>query len=396
MASSQSLAGSPVQTTRSIKRVAVVLDMVTQSTRSMMAGIAKYASERGDWQISSTVSVGLQVYSHDQLESFDGMITGIAPPRFPKHLSVVYIGTPSGSPIGPTFCMDNSRVGERAAHYLRSLGAASFAFVGLEPAIWSQERGRSFCESLKGDGIKVHVYQVTDWTSWHGSETTMRQIADWLAPLPKPVALFGADDKLAVAAVAAAQSVGLRVPDEVAVLGVNDDDLCCTAVVPPLSSIRIPGTQQGYEAARCLDAMMHGKPSTPIVTRMQPGEVVRRGSTDVLSYADPLVCDAIRMIRLRGRTEPITVEEIADRLGVSRQHLTRIFKQYARRSVKEEIDAVRAAVLQDMLENSSQPIKAISSRMGFATLSHMSRFCTRVLKTSPRQVRSDRIKRSPT
>jgi LacI family transcriptional regulator len=178
------------------------------------------------------------------------------------------------------------------------------------------------------------------------------------------------------------------VPEQVALLGVNDDDLACASTVPPLSSIRPNSEQIGYEAARQLDRGMAGKPAgKPTVTRIAPQEVVQRGSTLVMGYDDPVVCDAMRLIQIRAPREPVMVDQIAAELRVQRQQLNRAFYDCVGHSPKQEIDRVRGERLRAMLMSTSMPMKQIAYEMGFGSPSQLIRFCRRVHSRTPLELR---------
>ncbi|HEX3357022.1 MAG TPA: substrate-binding domain-containing protein [Tepidisphaeraceae bacterium] len=355
----------------------------------MATGVAKYASERGNWSI---------VVAHDQPEFYvvlgdddygklDGIVAGYAWERLPQiDCPVVYAHTPDRPNTAPTVCADNTEIGRLAAAHLMSLGLPYVAFVGIETNAFSYERQHGFERELK-----IHCRQAQLpllFSNWHEMMHGTRKLKSWLSTLLLPCAVFCADDRIASVVVSAARQSNIQVPERLAILGVNDDDLACASTVPALSSIRINGDLIGYEAARQLDRSMSGEsPNRRVVVRIPPKEVVQRGSTRVMGFDDLTVCEAMRLIQARAIREPVVVDQIAAQLGVHRQQLNRSFVECVGHSPKNEIDRVRGDRLRALLLSSAMPIKQIAYEMGFGSPSQLIRFCRRMYSKTPLELR---------
>lgn len=371
------------------RRVGVFLNLLTKHTRNIAAGFVKYASERGNWSVVvAQNTAGLRVVlGDDNLGKLDGVIAGYEQEQLPPdHGAIVYVLTPDRPTNVPTVCSDNLAIGQLAASHLVSLGLPYLSFVGVEPHAFSRERQEGFERELKSR--RRTALPPLLFTSWdeltHGAE----RVRAWLRTLLLPCAVFCADDHMAATVAAGARRLRIQVPEQLAILGANDDDLACASTAPALSSIRLNGEQIGYEAARQLDRSMSGEPpGRPTILRIPPEEVVQRGSTLVMGYDDPVVCEAMRLIQMRAPSEPIMVDQIAAELRIQRQQLNRSFSDCVGHSPKQEIDRVRGERLRALLMSTTMPMKQIAYDMGFGSASQLIRFCRRVHAKTPLEIR---------
>ena len=201
-----------------------------------------------------------------------------------------------------------------------------------------------------------------------------RTLCAWLKALPKPVALFVANDVRGRQVLNSCLKVGVAVPQEAAVLGVDNDEMLCETSHPQMSSIQMNAEQAGFEAARLLDKMMHGsrRDSTKqsIVT-YGFSRLVTRCSTEVIQVADPLIARSLEFIRIN-TSASLTVDALARHIGASRRLVERRFKSILGRTVYAEIMRVRLERVQMMLRETPMTIEAIADTCGFASASHLS------------------------
>ena len=211
----------------------------------------------------------------------------------------------------------------------------------------------------------------------------------WLEGLPKPCGVMACDDYRAIAVIAACDRLGLRVPEDVAVLGVNDDDLSCRITRPPLTSLPLPGYDIGYTAASLIDRALAGEALPAQVLRLPSEPIVVRESTDVLHYSHADVVAAVRQIRREAGRRPVTVEDLADAVGVTPRTLQDHFQQDLGRTPKQEIDRVRTRVLRQKLLQTDWPIKQIAFHTGFASPAEFSRYFKRQTGLTPNGFRAE-------
>ena len=203
-----------------------------------------------------------------------------------------------------------------------------------------------------------------------------------LKALPKPIGILAKDDIAAATLIHACQRLGFRVPDDVAIAGVNNDELFCYTTSPPLTAVRYPGEAIGFRAAAILDRLMQGETDIPHETIIPVSGLVERESTDILHIADPIVATALRRIRRDGPTYPIQVNELVAESSLSRAAFKRRFVQTLGYAPKAEIKRVRLASLEDLLRTTEWPVKQIASHMGFESMEELGRFMRRETGTT--------------
>ncbi len=193
----------------------------------------------------------------------------------------------------------------------------------------------------------------------------------WLKKLPKPTAVFAANDSRGRQVLNACLSADIAVPYEVAVLGVNNDVLICETSLPPLSSIAVDMEQAGYKAAEMLDKLMHnGKLDEPHV-RYEPDNIIHRASSQCLQVNDRLVIRALEFIRINSGLN-IRVIDVAEHVNISERWLEKLFAQELDRSVVKEIHRVRAQTIYNLVTKTKLPFGKIAERCGFTSSNHLS------------------------
>jgi LacI family transcriptional regulator len=265
-------------------------------------------------------------------------------------------------------CVDHGKIGEVAANYFLERRFQSFAFCGVAGAHFATERQRGFERTLQNAGRECH-------TTWFKPDYGVPKqsaawvepapgVARWLAKLPKPLALMVSNDQLGLAILSACGDADMRVPDDIAILGVDDDELMCTMANPPLSSIPIPAKRIGYEAASELAAMMAGYPQSDGPLILPPLPIVPRASTERMAASDPDVRKALELIGANAG-QRFCVQDIADRLAVHRRTLERKFHRELSTGIQDEINRSRIQKAQLLLKDTDLSIAAIASKSGF-------------------------------
>lgn len=287
----------------------------------------------------------------------------------------------------PTVMSDNEAIGERAAAYLLSRGFRHFAFLGPDRE-WSRERRAGFCRRIAGEGHGVEelasigvgdLRKVTD-------ARVQRRLGRWIEGLRRPVALFAAADFAARTCLHASLAMGLRVPEEVALLGVDNEIAICELAPVSLSSIPQDLHRIGYEAARLLDGMMAGRrgPARPVL--IGPAELVVRRSTDSFAFDDPHVLAAVREIHATPVAE-LSMKGILRTAGVSRQWLDRRFKALVGKTPSQVIREVRLERARALLSTTHLPVGEIARRCGFLRAENFTRLFRSATGRSPGEYR---------
>jgi LacI family transcriptional regulator len=279
-------------------------------------------------------------------------------------------------PLSTCTCtrFDSFACGRLAAEHFLERHYTSFAFVGEPHGLyWSVEREQGFKETLARAGRSCHVYGRLSEAEKRDWAVEQPRLQAWLRSLPKPIALFAAMDGRGRQVLDACMGAGIAVPDEVAVLGVDNDELICDATFPTMSSIQANNQQTGYLLAEHLDALMSGKRLRKRVIPTTPTRVVTRRSTDATVIADRQIARALEFIWRNAGRQPIRVSDVVREIGASRRFAERHFKTVAGRTILDEIRRVRLERVCTLLAETNLPIGEITRQCGFERESYLAR-----------------------
>jgi LacI family transcriptional regulator len=296
------------------------------------------------------------------------------------------------APDWPCVSEDNPAVGRLAHRHLADKGFRRFGFWGLPGEVYSDKRERGFFDAAAEAGHAIFVQPGSryaggaDESGPGETPTGAAALEAWLANLPRPAALLLADCNLAAQAAWACRSLSIRLPEEMALLSVNNDELLCEITTPPLSSIEQNCRQIGYEAARRVDAILDGRDDAPRVQLVEPRAVIERQSTESLAVDDEQTAEALRFIRRRA-LEGISPQDVLDRVAAARTSLEQRFKQTIGRTIFQEILRVRLQHARRLLAETDWKIATIAERCGFASASYFTTAFGKALGVSPSEYR---------
>ncbi len=366
------------------------------SSRQKLRGILRYNQDHSQWHIQLFHNRPDDVvFSGKIARDINGVITDmfscrqfgerIAAMNIP-YLCLDFTGEPQYF-AQSKFCQvncDNAAAGRTGANHFLERQYNHFGFVNdLKNSIWSLEREEAFVQTLAQNGKFCQVYR----SKAHQEKTFLDERGDfhslraWLAQLPKPVAVMAAMDARALQVINACYEEGLSVPDDVAVLGLDNDPLLCQACSPQLSSIPMCSEEAGYYGAQMLDLLMKDELGSKSIYVYGPKPVVMRESTNAVRYDDPLVSETLRFL-WNTSSLFVNVGEVAKELGVSRRLLEVRFKEAVGHPVIEEIIRLRLDRVCGLLAYSSYSLSEITEMCGFSCLSYLARlFKQRLGKT---------------
>lgn len=273
----------------------------------------------------------------------------------------------------PRVSVDNRAVSQLAAEHLLGKGFRNFAFCGDGRFIWSKQRGGEFRRMLESAGHSCAMFDGIPASGRHrGSDAEIRGIADWLAGQSRPLGVFACYDGRAQQVIEACQLRNWHVPDDVAVLGVDNDEVLCELCSPPLSSVLPNARRTGYEAAAMLAHLMQGRPlASEKSSYVEPVRVVERQSTDVVAVADPKVAAALRFIRHHA-CEGANVGDVLRAVPMSRTLLERKFKALLGASPHRQIVRTKIERAKHLLVESEVSISVVAELAGFDNASYLS------------------------
>ena len=263
---------------------------------------------------------------------------------------------------------DSSVFGRLAAKEFLSTHLKSFAFFGFADLFWSVERGRHFAEALSLNGYKCSVFNraLYEQHAFKAKSDYRKGLTAWLRSLPKPCGLMAANDMLASEALNTCVSAGIGVPEEVSILGIDNDEVLCESLHPSLSSIRPNFEAAGYQSAQLLDAALAGRVRVTEARRrfFPPSGVVHRASTMRLPRANASVSKALEIIRLHA-CDGLKPKDVFAQLPESRRTVEQHFRQLTGHSVCDEILMVRLARVKELLMVENVPLKSIAEQCGW-------------------------------
>jgi LacI family transcriptional regulator len=353
------------------RRVAVLMERQGLYRESVLRGIWRQASILG-WRVRGTDPTS-DAFAGIPTWRPEGLIASLTTPEVASEvcrfgLPVVdvfdWVDLPAGAyRVG----IDDRAVGRLAATFLAGRGLRTFGFVGELSHGFALRRFEAFRDQLAKDGFPCHGYHgavhMSSWSLADGAKLTEGPLAEFLRGLPAPAGVLAANDDVALQTLDALKVANRKVPDEIALLGVDDDALLCTLANPPISSIACFPERVGVEAGRLLQMLLDGE-TCPRETLLAPGGVVERRSTDLLAVDDQVVVQAMRWLRDNAE-RPARIEELLDILAVSRRSLELKFAKHLGRSPYEELTRLRIERAQALLRSSDLPIQMIARRSGF-------------------------------
>lgn len=376
-----------------IRRVAIIPDLARPYDRQVLEGVGRYVRDRGRWNLYIHEDPQLKLTQLDRWQG-DGVIANLDDPQVFEAVSS--LGTPVVGFGGARrrgdrivyMATDDHAIAALAAEHLLERGFRHFAYCGL-PADrgrpWVDARGRAFRGLIRQAGGRVHGYRG-DRGSMRRWQRLMDHMSRWIVSLPRPVGLLACNDARARQVLEVCRHLGVRVPEEVAVIGVDNDQLICELSIPPLSSV-IQGTERlGYQAAALLDEVMAGHRVEREALIVPPVGVATRQSTEILAIDDPLVTRAMRFVTERA-TSGIQVGDVLAAVGVSRATLDQRFKARLGRTVHAEIQRVRLREMQGYLRTTDMTLDEIARRCGFRYVQYMAATFRRLTGMSPGEYR---------
>jgi LacI family transcriptional regulator len=385
---------------RELPKVALLVETSRGFGREMLRGIARYAQLHGPWSFHITAGD----YDHDvpKMKQWggSGIIARIPNDRVARaileaDLPTIALGLTDEqmrpeSPLA-TFSelsSDADEVSRIAAEHLLERRFRHYAYVGLEDRAWSTRRERAFAARLGQVGVTPHVYRQPKRRQDRHWEREQSILAEWMRKLPKPVGLFACNDDRGREVLEACRMAELRVPEDVAVLGVDDDEVFCALADPPLSSVALNAETAGYRAAELLDGMMQGRIKKPRRILVEALCVVTRRSTDIVAVEDQDVAAALQFIH-REQGRGISVEDVVEEVAVSRRNLEKRFRETIGRTILEEIQTTRLERAKRLLLDTTYPISKVADISGFGSTGYFIQFFQSRVGKTPRKFRND-------
>jgi LacI family transcriptional regulator len=387
------------------QRVALLVESSRAYGRGVLSGIAGFVREHEYWSVffqdlnlCDSTPGWLKTWKGDgiisRLENND-IVRVIRRLKVP----VVYLRRVEGPINAPQILTNNADVSRLCFEHLKERGFRHFAFCGFNGADYSDERRDSFVSLVEQAGLRCHVYAgmphpaKADTARYEGlGMQDGGVLVDWIRQLPKPVGLMACNDMRGQQVLDACREIDVALPDEIAVVGVDNDEVLCNLSNPPLSSVAPNAERIGYEAAALLSRMMAGARVSAKEIYIKPRGVILRRSTEVLAIEDKQTAAATRFIREHA-CEGIDVSDVLQAVPMSRSTLDRRFIENLGYSPKDEILRVRLNRAKQLLAETELPLALIAERVGLEHVEHFSRIFKNRVGTTPSAFRAQSLMR---
>jgi LacI family transcriptional regulator len=376
-------------------RVAVLVDTSTGWGRRLIEGVNSFAQKQGNWRLWIEPSSRAEATKLPAEWQGDGIIARVVSEPMARSLLATRLPVVNVSGIQlkssgsfPRITTRYDAAAKLAAEHFIERGFTNFAYIGPLNLSYVRDHFNSFLNVLTHEHHACFSYDYRPGTSSHTTwRKQLQTLADWLTALPKPVGILTWGTTPGIHVLEACGDAGLAVPDEVAVLGGDDDILLCSAAHPPLSGIVTASERIGYLAAETLRTMIDGSQPAQTHVEVDPLSIATRQSTDVLAIGDRDLRQAVVFLR-ENACKPITIERILANVPVSRRSLERMFRQTFGRTPGEEIRRLRMMRCRELLAQSDLPIPQVAAQCGFASPEHLATLFKREHKVTPLKYRS--------
>lgn len=375
-------------------RVALIVEMSGVYGRQILEGVAQYQRTHQPWSVFLEQRE-LRAPPPPWLlrRPWDGIVCRSTTPALARAflrrgIPAVDLNDLYGDLGLPRIGSDMRAIGRLGAEHLLERGFRHFAFCGFSRETWSDGRCEGFGETVRQAGYECAVYE----SAWHGPhvpawDKDQQRLAAWLHSLPTPLGLLACNDLRAQQVLNACHTLEVHVPEEMAVVGVDNEQVLCELCDPPLSSVAPNPERIGYEAAALLDRLMAGAAAPVDALLIPPRAVIARQSSDITRIDDPDVAAALTFIR-QNACSGASVEQVVAHVAVSRSILERRFRQHVGHSPQTEIRLVQLKRVKQLLAETDLSLDAIARLAGYLHPEYMSVVFKRTTGATPGQYRA--------
>jgi len=384
-----------------MKNVLLLIEPARNWSQGLLKGIVKFTQLNSRWDFCRISDFyGAPIYSPKLKKSdlatikewqADGIITRHIEnidELLKLNIPVVYAGDDKIVPGIPNIITDHAQASKIAAEHLLDKGFSNFAFCGFSDYKWSIEREKAFVKNINDAGyeckVQLHSYKSIK-NNWNKK---IEGLTQWLETMPKPTGIMTCSDFRSLHVLEACKIAKLNIPEDIAIIGVDNDDLICELSSPPLSSVAINTERAGYEAAEILDKMMDTGKTPEIIIPASATRVIHRQSTDILDVSDAEVAKAIMFIRLNARTL-LQVDDVVNVTDISRRSLEQRFKAAINKSIYQEIRKHNVNHICKILAESNMSINDIAIKSGHPTIGNLARYFKQETNMSPSKYRKE-------
>jgi LacI family transcriptional regulator len=382
-------------------KIILLSDLSEEYNKNILKGITRYSKDHGPWTFCKMPTyyretIGIdgilkwakewgadgiigQFYNDEEVEKFTAANIPVIAQDFKERFTDI-----------PNITGAYTDTGRLGANYFLRKGFRNFAFYGFGNIVWSRERAQGFEERIQEAGFNVHYYEHKDPEAidlWYYKPSAL---SEWLKSLPKPIALMTCDDNQGHHIAEAAKHAGIRIPDEVAVLGVDNDEMVCELSDTPLSSIELDAEKGGYEAARLMEQMVEEKTCYGPDVVVKATQVVTRRSTDIFASKDKYIVSALKYIH-GNLDKNLKVDQVLKEVPLSRRSLEKRFMLTTGYPVYEYIYNQRIEKFTQKLLETDMTIFEIALDLGLSDSKNIARQFKQVKGLTPMEYRKKHV-----
>ncbi len=377
-------------------KILLLTDFSSGYSRSLLENVVRYAREVGPWAFYRMPLYFRELYGDEGVVEWakkwgaDAIIAQFSDIDLSVlnqlNIPIIVQNYKERSSGISNLTGDYFGTGVIAANFFLHKGYKSFAYYGLTDTVWGRERGEGFKKIVSNKGYEV--YEFNNWKRVPSEKWSfdVEQVSRWLLSLPKPIALFACDDYYALQITEVCKMYDISIPEEIAVLGVDNDKLLCNISDPQLSSIELDIENGGYEAGKLLHQFIEKKIIAPVDIIIKPVRIVPRASTERFAVSDRHIEQLLQYID-NNYQNPLSVDELTQIIPFSRRVLEKKFKRETGTSVYQYLLDLRIEKFADLLITTDLPLIEAATRSGFTDYKNISRIFTKAKEMTPLQYR---------
>ena len=374
-------------------KILLLLDYASEFERNILRGLVKYSSEHGPWLFYRLPPSFRATYGDEGIIRYarewkaDAVIgrwdNDELDIRRELHIPVVYQNYHHRRVDSCNLTGDYRSAGMMAAQFFFSKGYRNLAYMGIEGVVWSCERRDAFREYVQTNGGDFSCFE-------YGPEEDSglrSRLRNWLESLPKPVALFCCDDENALYVSETCKICGLRIPDDISLLGVDNDELICNISDPPISSVELNVKAGGYALGRLIHEMINGEFAGVRDVVISPVRIEPRRSTEKYDIRDPYIRKVMQRIDNEFATD-LTVADLLADVPMSRRNIEVKFRKAVGTSIWQYLLGCRCRYLANLLITTDRQLIDLASEAGFSDYTNIARAFRKIFGCSPKEYRN--------
>jgi LacI family transcriptional regulator len=383
-----------------MKKILLLTDFSSGYSRDLLRGVVEYAKDNGPWIFYRLPLYYREIHGDKGISMWaeqweaDAIIAQLSDidldTLMDLNIPIIVQNYADRKEMISNITGDYFGTGVMAAEFFIHRGYKKFAYYGFDDAIWMRERGDGCRHEVKKHGLDVYFYNdstqiVGESGKW---EFDANKVKDWLLALPKPIALFACDDFFALQLTEICKMYEINIPEDIAILGVDNDELLCNISDPTLTSVELDVVSGGYEVGTLLDKYFKGEMKAPLSTDIivKPIKIVLRQSTEKFQVSDKYVEQALKLIELEYYKE-LTIEQILQKVPLSRRVFERRFKKETFMTIYKYIQEVRVERFANLLQTTEIPLTEAAFMSGFSDYKNVSRIFSKKKLMTPSQYR---------